>query len=422
VRVTALLVADTDTAHRDVLKSEKFVRRRSIGLGLALLGLATTLPAQTLHDAVEAAWRLNPDTVIAASGVGEAAAQRDVAQGWLAAPPSASLSQSSDRFGNDEGKRVQELEVELPLWRWGQREARQGLAQAGTAAVEAELRQARWQLAGEVREAFWAASLAALDVDTARRRLAVAERIEQEVGRHVAVGDLARADLLLVQSEKTAAQASLLDAEQGAREAAQRYTVLTGLPGWSLPAAAAALPDAPLDSHPQLQRALAERQRAERAGDNARQSSNEPLALIVGAERERERYGASPNNIVRLGIKIPFGGATWNQPNLAAVDAARSRAELNEGATRRAVAADVANARAAHQLAETGLALASARQRAAEEHASLLRKGFALGETGLAALLRAESLQLDARAGAARQQLLLGQARSRLEHSLGLLP
>jgi outer membrane protein, heavy metal efflux system len=404
------------------LEAEKFVKRRSIGLGLALLGLATTLSAQTLHEAVEAAWRLNPDTSVAASSLGEAEAQREVAQRWLAAPPSATLSQRSDRFGNDEGKRIQELELELPIWRWGQREARQGLAVAGTAAVEAELRQARWQLAGEVREAVWSASLAALEVDTARQRLAVAERIEQEVGRHVAVGDLAKADLLLVQSEKAAAQANVFDAEQRAREAAQRFNVLTGLSGWSQTTAGTVMPEASIDSHPRLQRAQAERQRAERASDNVQASSNEPLALIIGAERERDSYGASPNNIVRLGIKVPFGGTTWNQPNLAAASAARTRADLNERATRRAIEGDIANARAALKVAETGLELTSARQRAAEEHAGLLRKGFALGETGLAALLRAESLQIDAQGGTARQQLVLGQARSRLEHSLGLLP
>lgn len=398
------------------------MKRRSLGLGLALLSLATTLSAQTLHDAVAAAWRLHPDASAAASGLGEAEAQQDVAQRWLVAPPTATLSQGSDRFGADEGRRTQELEVELPLWRWGQREARRGLALAGTAAVEAELALARWQLAGEVREAVWSASLAALEVETARQRLTVAERIEQEVGRHVAVGDLAKADLLLVQSEKVAAQANVFDAEQRAREAAQRYTVLTGLPGWSPPTVAEVIPDTPIESHPRFQRAMAERQRAERASDNARASSNEPLALIVAAERERDSFGASANNIVRLGIKVPFGGSAWNQPNLAAASAARSRAELDESATRRAIAAEVANARAALTVATKGLELATTRQRAAEEHTGLLRKGFSLGETGLAWLLRAESLQLDAQAAKARQELLLGQARSRLEHSLGLLP
>lgn len=398
------------------------MKRRLFGLGLALLSVATTLSAQTLQDAVAAAWRLHPDASAAASSLGEAEAQRDVAQRWLVAPPTATLSQGSDRFGADEGRRTQEIEVELPLWRWGQREARRGLALAGTAAAEAELALARWQLAGDVREAVWSASLAALEVETARRRLTVAERIEQEVGRHVAVGDLARADLLLVQSEKAAAQANVFDAEQRAREAAQRYTVLTGLSAWSPPTVAEFPPDTPIENHPRFQRALAERQRAERASDNARANSNEPLALIVAAERERDGFGASANNIVRLGIKVPFGGSAWNQPNLAAANAARSRAELDESATRRAIEAEVANARAALTVATAGLELAKTRQRAAEEHTGLLRKGFSLGETGLAWLLRAESILLDAQAAKARQELLLGQARSRLEHSLGLLP
>lgn len=398
------------------------MRRLSIGVGGVLLGLAATLHAQTLSEAVEAAWRLNPDTSVAASGRGEAEGQRDVAERWLAAPPTATLSQRSDRFGTDEGLRSHELEVELPLWRWGQRNARLGFADAGIGLVDAELGLARWQVAGEVREALWTAAQGALERDTARQRLAVAERIEQEVGRHVAVGDLARVDLLLVQSEKAAAQANLADAEQRANESRQRYAVLTGLQSWTLPTARGDLTSAAIDGHPRVRRAEADRQRAERGSENARESANEPYTLILGAERERERYGATTNTIVRLGVKVPFGGSGWNRPNAAAAGAQRTRAELNESATRRAVEADIATARSALQVAETNLALANTRLRVAEEHTALLRKGFSLGESGLAVLLRAEALLLDAQAGAARLQLQFGQARSRLEHSLGLLP
>lgn len=398
------------------------MRRLSVGVGGVLLGLATTLNAQSLSEAVEAAWRLNPDTSVAASGMGEAEGQRDVAERWVAAPPTATLSQRSDRFGADEGLLTHELEVELPLWRWGQRDARLGFAKAGVGLVDADIRLARWQVAGEVRESIWAAALGALELETARQRLAVTERIEQEVGRHVAVGDLARADLLLVQSEKAAAQANVADAEQRANESRQRYVVLTGLQGWILPTAKGDLPSASIDGHPRIQRALADRQRAERASENARESANEPYTLILGAERERERYGAATNTIVRLGVKVPFGGSGWNRPSIAAASSYRARADLNESATRRAVDADIANARTALRVAEANLELANTRLHAAEEHTGLLRKGFSLGESGLAILLRAEALLLDARAGAARQQLQLDQARSRLEHSLGLLP
>lgn len=417
-----MLVVANDTCSSAMGRGEDFVERLSIGVGCVLVGLASASHAQTLSEAVQAAWRLNPDTSVAASGMGEAEGQMDVAKRWLVAPPTASLSQRNDRLGADEGFLAHELEFEVPLWRWGQRVARLGFAKAGVELVDAEIRLARWQVAGEVRESLWAAAVGDLELETARQRLKVAERIEQEVGRHVAVGDLARADLLLVQSEKAAAQANVADAEQRANESRQRYAVLTGLQGWTLPTVKDDGPPVSIEQHPRVQRAAIDRQRAERAGENARESDNEPYTLVFGAERERARYGAANNTIVRLGVKVPFGGSGWNRPTVAAAGAARVRAELNESAARRAVDADIANARTALQTAERNLELAMARLRAAEEHAGFQRRGFSLGESGLAVLLRAESLLLEAQAGVTRQEILIGQARSRLEHSLGLLP
>lgn len=410
---------------------------------IGIVPIALPVSAQSLQQAVEAAWQFAPDTALTASGQAEAAARQASAERWLAAPPSVSLAERSDRFDANTGRRTQEIELALPLWRWGQRSARRALAGAEGELAAAELAEARWLLAGEVREAVWNAALESHERDFARQRLAVVERIGREVARHVEVGDMARADWLLVKGEQLAAQAALLSAERRADVAAQRYEVLTGFKAWTLPASpvannvatsvaneaennaanidAALVTSKPL-VHPRLQRAAAERQRAMQVGADLNQNQNEALELSLGMERERERFGQPSSDTVRLGIKIPFGGSGWNRPAVAAVGAAQARAELQWAVIQRAIDVEQSNARAARRAAEDTLSLAEQRQQAADEHARLLRKGFALGETGLAALLRAESLLLDAEAGAAKQKLLLGQAQSRLEHSLGILP
>ena len=398
------------------------MRQWRIGVGGALLCAATGLSAQTLEEAVEAAWRLTAGATSVSSGVGEAEAQRDIATQWLVGSPSVTLSQSSDRLGRDEGSLTREIELEAPIWRWGQRASRHTLAEAGLEAAKAEVLLLRWQVAGEVREAVWTAAFGALDLETAKRRLEVAERIEQEVSRHVAVGDLAKSDLFLVLSEKAAARVNVADAEQRAREASQRYAVLTGLQSWTLPPVRTELRSAPIDRHPAVASATAARRRAERALDDVINRANEPPSLIIGAERDRDRYGAPVNTTLRVGIKVPFGGSNWNQANMAAANAERSRAELNDMKARRAVDSEILVARTALQVAESTLQVAIDRHQAAEEHASLLRKGFSLGETGLAFLLRGESLLLDAKAGVARQELQVRQAQSRFEHSLGIFP
>lgn len=402
---------------------------RLMPLVLIVLLLSPTLPAaaQTLRAAVESAWRVAPETAPEASGQAAAAARQSAAGSWLAAAPSLTLGERSDRFDADRGRRTQEVELSLPLWRWGQRSARSALADAELALADAELAAARWRVAGEVREAAWSAALDASEAAFVAQRRDVIERLGREVARHVEVGDMARADWLLVNGEQLAAQAAEVAAQARAQAALQRYRVLIGRLDAALPNDLQVQPPAsevaPANSaHPLLQHADALRQRASRAGEDVAQNLNEGLELSLGVEREREADGQSAESSLRLALKIPFGGGRWNRPAAAAANAESQRAELNEIALRRALAADLANAQAARQAAEAALALAGQRVQAAREHALLLRKGFALGETGLAVMLRAEGLLLDAQADAAKQELLLGQAHSRLQHSLGILP
>lgn len=401
---------------------------RLVPLALIVLLLSPVPPvaAQTLRAAVESAWRIAPETAPEASGQASAAARQGTADSWLAAPPSLTLAERSDRFDADRGRRTQEIELSLPLWRWGQRAARSALAGADGALADAELAAARWRVAGEVREAAWNAAIDANDAAFVRQRRDVIERIGREVARHVEVGDMARADWLLVNGEQLAAQAAELAAQARAQASLQRYRVLIGNTDAPLPAdllhppAREATPADP--AHPLLQHAAAQRQRAARAGEEVAQNVNEGLELSLGVERERESSGQAVDGSLRLALKIPFGGSAWNRPAAAAANAESRRAELNEMALRRALAAELANAQTAREAAAAALGLAEQRVAAAQEHALLLRKGFALGETGLAVMLRAESQLLDAQADAAKQKLLLGQADSRLQHSLGILP
>lgn len=436
------------------------LKRSARHLLLLPLALPALGQALSLRDAVESAWRFNPDTVQEASGVAGAAAGQSVAASWLAGAPSVVLAERNDRFDANAGRRVQELELALPFRRPGQREAHSARADADAELAATLLAEARWKVAGEVREAAWSAALDANDEAFMQRRFEVTERIGREVARHVEVGDLARADWLLVEGEKLAAQTARLEAARRAEESLRHYQAMIGLADAGLPdgigsvarptfagdsatlqpplpvipgAAMAALPPfrpvaggAPAvaleDAHPLLRRAEAEVRRAARGVNEAAQSADAPLELSLGLERERESHGQPVVGSVRLGLRIPFGGSTWNRPALAAAGASKSRAELAQGASRRAVAATIANATAARTAAEMSLRLAEQRRQGAEEHARLLRKGFALGETGLAALLRGESLLLDAEAAVARHHIAVGQALSRLEHSLGILP
>lgn len=392
----------------------------ALALGLA----AGPAGAQTLREAVEAAWQRAADAAPSASGEAAALERRSLTDRWLSGPPALALSERSDRWASDRGRRTREVELSLPLWRPGQRDVNARLADSEGELAGAELALSRWTLAGEVRDAIGAAALASAEADFARQRLAVVEKIAAEVGRHIAVGDLARADGLLVDSEKLAAQGALIEATRRAEEAARRYRRLTGLATWPAPGhRPTPSSDAASDAdHPRLRHAERALRRSRDARAALAPNADGAPELSLAVERERDQAGAPESSQVRLGLKIPLGGARWQSPAQAAAAAQEIRAELDLQRVRAAIDADRDDAKAALAAADQALALSRTRQQATEQHAELLRKGFALGEIGAAALLRGESQRLDATAEATRQQLLFDLAHSRLEHHQGRLP
>ena len=397
--------------------------------------LATVSHPVDLRQALEAAWQRHPQTAALAARQTEAQARSELADSLTPSPASVAIGQKTDRLHGNEGQREWEVEVATPLWLPAQKAARQGEAQKGAQLLQAQTRLLRWQLAGELREAWWALAAARSSQAVARQRLATAEALAQSVQRRYAQGDLARVDANLAQGEQLAAQIALLEAEQALQQAEQRLVLLTGRPAPAeLPAEP--MPPFPLSppsppSHPETQDLAAHPQlEALRAGSELAASR---VALVDASRRDApelalrwisERRQATLPEERSVGIKLtwPLSSSARVQQDSAAARAELSQADAELAQARLRIEQDVAQARQALAAAERQLSLARERQALAADNLTLAQRSFDLGESDLPMLMRARSEAIDAEAKLRQQQVARELAVSRLHQSLGLLP
>ncbi|WP_431266713.1 hypothetical protein [Dankookia sp. P2] len=94
-----------------------------------------------------------------------------------------------------------DVEIGAPLWLPGQRGALAGTVTAGVEEQDRRLALRRLELAGLLRDAYWAVGLAVSELGVARDRLATARDIGRDVQRRVELGDIPETEALLTRNE-----------------------------------------------------------------------------------------------------------------------------------------------------------------------------------------------------------------------------
>ena len=399
------------------------MRRRLLLAALAATALTGgQAHSQSLRDALEGAWSRQPAARAAGARTDEFAARRDAAGTWFPEPPSINVGYRTDRPNSDYGTREFEGVLSLPVSMPGTRAAAQALALAESGQFDAAQQAQRWRLAGEVREAYWLARLAAAEQELAQRKVDEATALSADVERRLKAGDLARTDLNSARGSEHLARATLADARAREFRAAQAFTVLTGLK--SIPAvtehAVAHAPD--LESHPQLVAAGRTAASARAKLGQATAATHDPPEIELGMRRERGAYGEPYANSVMIGIKVPFPTEARNRPRITAANADLIEADAGFMLERQKLAADVDSATVELEQAREIERLAAERFRLTAESQALFAKAFRLGELDLPARLRAENDRFDAELALARSRIESGRALSRLNQALGVLP
>lgn len=402
-----------------ILQSPNLSRVFVVGLLLAFLPLSAWADL-SLREALERAWERALQGRMAEARRHVAAARHSAASAGFPEPPSVALAEKNDRFGHNVGLREREIELALPLWLPGQRNARMTVAAEEIAEVEATIAVDRLDLAGKLREAVWEVALAKAEADIARERLATAEKLKAEVARRVQAGDLARTDSLLAQEETLAASIALADAQNRERQAMERYRLLTGLDRLPSPREEELAPA--MGEHPRLRLAQAAILRAQAEMRLAREERRNPPELSIAAIQSRESSVAANTNTLRLAIRIPFATDAHHAPKIATANAELVRAEAEYRQTLAELDFELSLAQAALAHAEAAHRAAQLRAGLATERLALQEKAFALGELALSEFMRVRAAANEARLEQLRASHLLAAARARVNQARGIMP
>jgi cobalt-zinc-cadmium efflux system outer membrane protein len=388
---------------------------------LAAVLAASPAMAQTLRDAVEGAWRLNPEIRSLDAKRTQATAQRGAGEALVPAAPAVTLRHTTDYLSRNVGRREYEAELGVPLWLPGQGTATVRAADALLARTDAEIAARQLAVAGEVRTAIWQVALAERRAELARQRLKVARQLEADTRRTATAGETSEADLQLARAEALAVAADVRDEELALEEARRAFQTLTGM----APPKGTAEPDIgqpPLEQHPSLLVAqLGVRSaQAQRQLVDLTTRDNPEVGLM--ARRERDARGERYDTVMGVSLRIPFSVDAVNAPKRAEAMTEVVRAEAEQATATRTIEADIRQARLAHQTATERLSLARERAAALKARLSNVERARRAGEISLVELVRAQEAAFEAELARATAEIQVGAARARLNQSLGVLP
>ena len=417
------------------MKTPQQQRKRLLIVSVLALGIcapASTLYAQsseqaaeptaTLAQSFERAKTLLPDSAALENRKALADAQARASSGPLVGPPSldADIFTTTDQFEEQEARVSGALR-----WR-GEGQAGQREARATRALADARLILAQWRLAGDVRNAWWAAVLAnqSLLFEQELREL-VAERLEATKNL-VAEGLAADLDLAQARSDLELAEQSVARARLQRATALSLLMSLTGenvkLPSDDLPQAEPRIADLVLAEHPVVKIASLSEQQAQASADRLGYEARPRISASLGARRERSPVDGRFEDSVLVGVSVPLGKNPRTQADQAA---AQTSATIAAAQARRAeirLGAEL-------KLAEQRIALTQAQLKSAERSAQALegaleltRRGYEEGEFSYITLSQARTRWAEARRAMIQAQIAQRASISAYNQAAGALP
>ncbi|WP_051244028.1 TolC family protein [Azohydromonas australica] len=416
--VLAAHAADAPTPATPVVPAPAGSPWSGAGSSLAPAGAPDSLQA-----ALALAWARSPAGQALPARAEQAQAAAALARNLSAGAPRIGLSALDDRLNRRAGRRELEAEIGVPLWLPGQRGVQQSLASAQLQGLEDDTLARRLQLAGELREAWWALALAREDVALQRSRLDSARALQADVERRQRAGELARTDANVAAAETQGNEAALADALLLERLAADRLRALTGAPA---PAALraegpVAVEDRPA-THPRLAAAAAAVRLALARLQLVERSTRETPEVALRLVRERSDANETYANAVGLRLTLPLASAPRRLRDSAEVRADLLEAQAGEAQLQAQLALEIDAAQRERDTVDAKAALAARRAALTADTLALINKSFSLGESDLPTLLRARAAAFDAQADQRRLEVARQAAVSRLQQALGVLP
>ncbi len=393
--------------------------------GLTALSLSQpVMGAETLALVLDQAWRIQPQARALDTRDAEARAVQEIANRLTPEPGSLSISERGDRYNGNAGMREVEIEIATPLWLPGQKSAQRAVGASRMEEAAAYRLVLRWEIAGEVRNAWWTLAAARNAMTLATRNRDTALNLATEVQRRFKVGDLSRMDANVAQMEARSAESTMLDAQTSLLQEEQRFRVLTGLA-----APLAIQEEMPAEqssrqpqTHPQFVAAIAQAHSAHAKRKLVDQSQRSAPELALRMVRERADMFSPTANSVGIRLKIPFSSGAQVRRDTSAAQAEAEIADAELQRLQLRLELDFQHAQQTLQATQRQAALASERRALSADNLQLAEKSFSLGESDLSSLLRSRAAANEAEAFLLQQTVARGAAISRLNQAMGVLP
>ena len=339
----------------------------------------------SLKQTVDATFKQYPQGSMIAAMTDETKALEMRSDSLIAGYPMIYLQWIDDRVFNDRGQIEVQTGYQIPVWMWNQRAAsRQVAAEAerSTTAFSAALKH---EIAGLVRDALWKLELVQNRHELAKQVYDVTRQLFSAVKRRVELGDLARSDQLLAESDMLEKKSLLTEAEAEVMHSRKAYSTLTRLD--HIPASIqeqqSPLNEIP-DTHPAIVAANAFIDRAQADVEFTRLSKqgNQP-SILVGTQHDRGLKGESMNNAANVVVQIPIGGEAWNAPAVAQSQLTLTQKLVDRASLLRELEKALHEAKHNLQLDQATLAIAEQRKTIAETHLKMSKLAFESGEIQL---------------------------------------
>ncbi|MDD1649197.1 MAG: TolC family protein [Methylococcaceae bacterium] len=379
----------------------------------------------SLRQVVETTFERYPQQALIAAYQEEARALEQRSSSWIAGYPMIFVQYIDDALlGQNAGMTEVQSGYQVPLWMWGQKAASEKVTDEARKAVGKYAIALKHELAGLVRNALWNLRLVENRRELARQIHEVAEKLVSVVQRRVELGDLARADLLLAESDQLEKKTALVQAEaevMHTRKAYQNLTRMIRVPRHfeeNLSSRKA------LDeTHPAVSAASASVERAQAEVEFTRTSKqgNQP-SIMLGTNsveiEEQNRFGTGSN----LVIQIPVGGDDWHAPQVAQANLVLNEKIAQRETLWRQLEKALHEARHTLEVDRAALAIAERRKAIAETQINMSRIAFESGEIALIDYLKIQAGAQAAIRDAAERAILVEKDMATYNQVVGVTP
>lgn len=382
-----------------------------------------TNPALSLKQVLNQTFNRNPQQYQLQARDRDVLARRSRSDTFLPKPPALLLAHQNDALGSGRGEREWQADMEIPLWRLGQRAARTAVAENARADLEASKERLLLEAAGQLRETVWELKMVESQLVLAKLRYETAEALQHDVERRHQAGELARTDLMLAQQETLQARTEVIRADAELNHARHRYMILTGLKQIPerLEEVQSSL-ETYSEEHALWREAEARVALTEQERNLSMVESKDNLQLVVNTRSQRGAFDNAYNDSVGLSLRIPLNTESHRAPQLAAADMHVAQAVADRERLRFQLEAAMHEAEHNLEVTRAELEVANQNHAIAQESLRLTDKAFQLGEIDLVGLMRTRAQAYEAERALRVRQIQLTWDIARYNQAVGVLP